>query len=116
LRPHSARDPSHGSGFRLAAPFSDRGAPPKRLNLAHAARTDGGKDFVGPEAGARGQCHLVLDYTPSNKNVYHYLLERRLWYCHRAAFEGVHASGVGFSRIGFSLWGSIRKEKQNQTG
>src|SRR5579863_3815331 len=43
------------------------------VHLAHSARTDGGKDFVRPEAGARCNCHFGLDYTPRNKNVCHYL-------------------------------------------
>src|SRR5579863_93655 len=47
------------------------------IHLAHPARTDGGKDFVRPEASAGGQRHLGLDYTPRNRNDYHYLPKYR---------------------------------------
>ena len=34
------------------------------VNLAHAARADGGLDFVGPEPNAGGQCHRASFLAP----------------------------------------------------
>ena len=43
------------------------------VHLTHSSGTHSGENFVGPEAIARGQGHLGLDYNPRNINASHYL-------------------------------------------